>query len=324
MRFHIIGGGAVGLSYAGRLALAGSPVMVWTRTAGQAGMLAAEGIVVVGSSGTVAAAPVQAAAAAEYPSWREADKRGGAECLLLTVKQTHISDPVLLRLIQELAAERLPVLCLQNGVGHIEHLQSELPGITFIPAVTTEGALRQDGRTVQLTGQGELHMGESRDAQWQKMLLNTLNEAGIAAFMSKDINNRIYRKLLVNAVINPLTALLGVRNGELQQQPGVPELMKKLHEETMAVLLAAGLPETGHEWEELLTVCEKTANNRSSMLADIRNGRQTEIAAINGGVVKLAEKLGMAAPLNLALVDLVAAVAEQSGKGRNAGGDDTG
>ncbi|CAM4260400.1 ketopantoate reductase family protein [Paenibacillus tarimensis] len=323
MRFHIIGGGAIGLSYAGRLALAGSSVMVWTRTAAQAGMIEEKGISVQGS-GVAAVAAVQAAAAAEFPSWVEADKRCTEECLLLTVKQTHLSNPALVRLIGELAAERYPVLCLQNGVGHIEYLQTELPDVTFIPAVTTEGAFRQDGRTVLLTGHGELHMGESEDIEWQKMLLNTLNEAGIAAFMSKDINNRIYRKLMVNAVINPLTALLGVRNGELKQQPGVPALMKALHEETKAVLQAAGLPETGQEWEELLTVCEKTADNRSSMLADIQHGRQTEIAAINGGVVGLAGKLGIAAPLNEALVDLVEAVVEQSGKGRSADGDDTG
>ena len=133
-------------------------------------------------------------------------------------------------------------------------------------------------------------------------------KAGIQAFLSNDIDNRIYHKLLVNAVINPLTALLGVRNGELPSHPQGAALMLALHRETISVLQRVGMRAEGTEWERLLGICSRTALNRSSMLADIEAGRRSEIDSINGAVAALAERHGLEAPLNRAAAAMVKAI----------------
>jgi 2-dehydropantoate 2-reductase len=58
-------------------------------------------------------------------------------------------------------------------------------------------------------------------------------------------------------------------------------------------------------WDELVEVCRRTAINRSSMLQDVESGRETEIEAINGSLVRLARRHGILAPLNETMADLI-------------------
>jgi 2-dehydropantoate 2-reductase len=140
------------------------------------------------------------------------------------------------------------------------------------------------------------------------LLVSALSAAGIEAALSNNIMEHVYGKLLVNAVVNPLTALFRVKNGELPADPFRFRLMKALFHETLAVLQASGMRTDGGEWDRLLDVVRRTAENRSSMLADVEAGRPTEIDAINGGVVRLAREAGAAAPLNAAVAALIGAI----------------
>jgi len=321
MRFEVVGGGAVGLLYGARLALAGHKVAIWTRTPEQAGLLSREGIELI-RGGTIDTAHVKA-----YPitdGSRLAGRAPEAGALLVTVKQPHLTAELLADIDAIAGAEDI-VIGLQNGIGHIESLQRALPGRIVLAGVTTEGALRHGYRTVEHTGEGMLWIGDYAPTQTsgaddlsqndpyeretrQKMLLNALSTAGIPVELSNEMDNRVYQKLLVNAVINPLTALFDVRNGELAGHPARLTLMKALHEETLAVLTAAGMNDDGSGWERLLQVCERTSGNVSSMLSDVRAGRPTEIEWINGGVCLLADRTGSGAPLNRAVMHMVQAM----------------
>jgi 2-dehydropantoate 2-reductase len=84
--------------------------------------------------------------------------------------------------------------------------------------------------------------------------------------------------------------------------------MRKLYEETNQVLIAAGMNGDEDRWQQVLQVCERTASNISSMLADVQAGRQTEIEWINGSVCRLAARHGLQAPLNASMVQLVQAM----------------
>jgi 2-dehydropantoate 2-reductase len=234
--------------------------------------------------------------------------------IVLAVKQIDAAAPSTVACIQKLAGgQNVPVICLQNGIGHMEKLRAACPGIDFIEGVTTEGALRLDERTVRLTGMGEVWLAgadaEERERDRQKMLLERLHKAGIKCLVSKNIKDQIYAKLLVNAVINPLTALFGVKNGDLPQDNTRYRLMRGLYEETLRVLRAdSDYVPTGGEWERILDVCRLTAANTSSMLADVQAGRPTEIAGINGGIVRLARRFGIGAPMNEAAVAWITAL----------------
>jgi len=308
----IIGGGAIGLSIAARLALNGTSVRIWTRTKGQAERLTREGIAYEHGE------PLRAVAVrAEARHWEEAADANGLEpaprWVLLTVKQTDATGAEVVSCLRQLAGRSgAEVLCLQNGIGHMERLRAACPDIRFIEGVTTEGALRLDERTVRQTGQGELWLAASEAPDRQKMLLNRMQKAGIKCYVSKNIKDQVYAKLLVNAVINPLTALFGVRNGELPESRSRLALMRGLFEESLRILSAdPGYVPRGGEWERIVEICRLTAANTSSMLADIQAGRPTEVDAINGGIVRIAGRLGMRAPMNEAAVAWITALEAQ-------------
>ncbi|MCM3626461.1 2-dehydropantoate 2-reductase [Paenibacillus glycanilyticus] len=307
MKIHIVGGGAIGLLHAGRLAQAGQEVTVWTRTNEQAEQLRAEGIRLEALDGGTQTIGVQSHSFAslhdhpiddiQSPSW-----------IILTVKQSHIAEP-LLRQLQLLSNEHAALLCLQNGIGHMDKLAEFLPEAALYAGVTSVGARRLDERTVRHTGEGQLWFGtlngDKKDENLQNLLINILKSAGFSAELSNEMRDRIYQKLLINAVINPLTAIYDATNGELPQHPSRLKLMRSLFEETIAILTADGLKPEGDDWQRVLRVCTATAANVSSMLSDVRAGRQTEIDWINGGISTLGRYHGIPSPLNDAVTALV-------------------
>jgi 2-dehydropantoate 2-reductase len=125
-----------------------------------------------------------------------------------------------------------------------------------------------------------------------------------------DAKSLVWGKLVVNAAINPLTALLRVPNGELLRRPSARRMMRALAEETAAVASAqrVRLPfRNAMEAAEL--VAKKTAANHSSMFQDIRRGAPTEIDAICGAVAKTGERHGIPTPANRVCWTLVRAIA---------------
>ena len=128
MNISVIGAGAIGLLYAARLALAGAAVTVYTRTEEQAQWLSTRGIVLKTSTGDHTAR-VSALALAD----RSRDSRRRVpEWMLLTVKQTAL-DKGFLDEVKALISPEDALLCLQNGIGHLERLADALPGTGCMP-----------------------------------------------------------------------------------------------------------------------------------------------------------------------------------------------
>ncbi|WP_165861150.1 ketopantoate reductase family protein [Paenibacillus paeoniae] len=315
MHIEIVGGGAIGLWVAANLASAGESVRLWTRTERQSLLIKDAGILLrdTAGSGRTVYLPCERMGGHSYTALESGDTE---ECLIiLAVKQTAIQD----ELIQQLQLltriyRHTSILCLQNGIGHLEKLAAGLGDVPIYAAVTTMGAKREDERTVRLAGAGELWIGERAEndpvfdekrAKSQKKFLLSLQKAGFQPFLSNEINNRIFHKLLINAVINPLTALFDVTNGELPKQERRVHIMRALHNETLDILKRAGMQDPGDSWEGVLEVCARTSANISSMLADVRGGRETEIRAINGAVAELAAAHGLKAPMNEAVTAIV-------------------
>lgn len=187
---------------------------------------------------------------------------------------------------------------------------------TVFAAVTTEGALKPAGNEVVHTGVGATWIGavhsegEGGMAQdeAQKKLAELLNLAGFDTFLSKDITSRVWQKLIMNSAINPLTAILQVHNGELLKRREALQLMRALYDEAAATAAKLGLAVDPDLWEQLLDVCRKTAGNRSSMLQDVLAGRTTEIDYITGGIIREAERAGLAVPSHHTVYLLVKAM----------------
>ncbi len=312
----MVGGGAIGLLFAARLATAGAAVTVWTRTQSQAAVLTADGISYreeeEGAHGFQVGVVSRCLADLKEPL-AESGQPDKEHWIVLAVKQSHIDEELLLRL-GWLVSAGTRILCLQNGVGHLEKLAGVLPHVALYAGVTTEGAKRFGETGVIHTGNGQLFWGpmrvngsesDKKGEKSQNLWIKTLESAGFSATLSNDMNSRIYEKLLINAVINPLTALYDLTNGELPVNPQRKRLMYALYAETMEILSSDGLSMESDGWQRVLGVCQTTASNVSSMLADVRAGRETEIEWINGGVSRIAARIGLRSPLNDAICTLV-------------------
>jgi 2-dehydropantoate 2-reductase len=184
-------------------------------------------------------------------------------------------------------------ISLQNGLGNIEAL-----GGRAFAGVTSEGATLIAPGHVAHRGSGATHIAAPEyvaELFWQ---------AGFEAHRCapEKAESLIWGKLAVNCGINPLTALLGVRNGELLKQRSAAVLMGKAALECAAVARARGieLPYADPAAKARETA-RMTAENRSSMLRDILRGAQTECDAINGAVAREGKRLGVPVPVNEAL-----------------------
>lgn len=311
MKVVIVGAGAIGLLYGLRLARhRKAAITLLTRTLEQARMLREQGGILLEGceqhSIAVTSDSLEQYAQARHSLTKE-------DWIVAAVKQTHMEDS-LLEQIGQMATAGCQVLALQNGIGHMERLSTYVAHSQLWVAVTTEGALRRAPNEVEHTGQGELYLYPYRLQQQSQLavsLLELLKNAGITATLTnniEEIQQRIYSKLLINCVINPLTAIFGVRNGLLPADAHRLQLMRQLHDECVTILRQLAISIRDDSWEQVLLVCERTAANESSMLADIKAGRKTEIQTINGSLVAMAEHAGMAAPLNKAVLTIVQAM----------------
>lgn len=316
MKLLWIGGGSLGLLFAGKTArTALATVTLVARTAEQAERIQANGVR-VSESGRVETIPLHCL---PYSEWKEEEQTGEPpDWICLMVKQTDIDEPLIGVLKRKLMRHgRTKLLCFQNGAGHLERLmEAGIPAERLYAAVTHVGARREDSHHVAFTGKGQTKIGAAAGGSSTELqkLLHLFQAAGFECAASERIQAAIYEKLLVNSIINPLTAVLHVRNGELLQSNHAMELMRRLYDEACEVLQEEGLPISETLWARVLEVCKQTAANTSSMLQDLHKGRPTEIDFINGRIVSLAAARNQRVPVHETMVHLVKSLEVQAPK----------
>ncbi|RDV25152.1 2-dehydropantoate 2-reductase [Alteromonas aestuariivivens] len=203
-----------------------------------------------------------------------------------------------------------PVVLLHNGMGGLEILRQFLPAQPVYQATTSHGAIRQPNHSVQHTGNGHTLLGSATDVTKQNPELNSRIKLAFEQCLppvqwQTDMKLALWQKLFVNAVINPLTALHNIRNGELGK-PEYQPLIKQICTECQQVASACGASESlDNILQRVHQVIELTAANYSSMHQDVHHHRPTEIDAINGYLVKQAQKKGIDVPINTLLTEQI-------------------
>lgn len=298
MQFGILGGGALGLLWAARL-LDFEPVVV-TRTQEQWKQLQKEGLQFTDQNGNKNIV--------QLPSfWGNLlDEKKTFDVLFVMVKQKDIMGVI--PWIQKHTHSESQILFWQNGLGHEEWIKTLIHRPWTYLVVTTEGALKEADNAVRHTGRGKSWIGlYPEHKRFHPMMQKLLDqwERPFAIHMEKHIMVRIWEKLAINCVINPLTALSDVTNGELLSQKD-EVLWKGILNEVVQVAEKEGVSlHTDQLMERVIHVCTQTAKNISSMLRDIQHGRKTEVDAINGAIVRLGTKHHVPTPLNSRLVRLI-------------------
>ncbi|MGR4049355.1 2-dehydropantoate 2-reductase [Kosakonia cowanii] len=222
-----------------------------------------------------------------------------SDLLLVTLKAWQVSDAV--KGLSSSLQPATPVLLIHNGMGTVEELKS-LPNPLLMG--TTTHAARRDGNVIVHVASGITHIGPARAQDGEfSYLADTLQMALPDVAWHNTIRPALWRKLAVNCVINPLTALRDCKNGDLRD---VPEEIEKIAREVAAVIEREGHHISADDLIAYVhQVIESTAENISSMLQDVRAMRHTECDYITGYLLRRARAHGIAVPENARLFDLI-------------------
>jgi 2-dehydropantoate 2-reductase len=286
--YHIVGAGALGMLYGSYLAPHAHITMI-VRSATQLRQLRQSGI-------RLQIEATNECFARNVECFMLGDVQSTPDVIVLTVKQHHL-DEALMRQLHAQYGNQVPIICLQNGLGHIERLARYFPAEMVIAAITTEGAMRITDHLVAHTGRGQTSIGPMQlDTQWPSAVsgfINVLLRSGLTADYSDHMETLIWRKLCINACINPLTSLLQCRNGQLLEWPHARLMLEQLCDELVALASHKGLDGFDPLPTWIKEICQATARNESSMLQDVRHARPTEIEAITGSLIAEGERYGL-------------------------------
>jgi 2-dehydropantoate 2-reductase len=297
----IVGTGALACLFAARLTAAGARVTMLGTWAEGLASLRSHGVRVVEADGSERAYPVRATA--------DPAECAGARFALVLVKSWQ-AERAARQLVACLSPDGL-ALTLQNGLGNREKLAQALGAPRVALGVTTSGATLVGPGQVRPGGEGSVSLGAHPRLD---PLADLLQRAGFAVEIVPEAEDLLWSKLVINAAINPLTALLCVPNGELLARPPARTLMAATAREAATVAAALGRQLTYPDPVATAeAVAQRTAVNRSSMLQDVLRGAPTEIDAICGAIVAAGEGCGVPTPLNRTLWLLVKAL-EQKGE----------
>jgi 2-dehydropantoate 2-reductase len=292
----IVGSGAMACLFAARLSRVTRVILLGSWQEGLAA-IESEGIRVLELDGRETHANVDVI--------RDPQSQCGTRAALVLVKSWQTNRAA--RQLEACLADDGIVLTLQNGLGNLETLRAVLGEPRAALGVTTMGATMLGPGRVRHGGDGTIFLGSHVGID---PLIETLVQAGFDVQRQQELNGLIWSKLAVNAAINPLTALLEVRNGQLMEQEATRAMMAAAAAEVAHLAGAIGVQLTIEDVADFsLQVAERTSANLSSMLQDIQRHAPTEIDAICGAISRLADQHGVVTPINWALWKLVSAKA---------------
>ena len=288
----IVGVGAMGTLFAGRIAPYVEVAMLghWPEALAA---LRTDGVQVVGSDGQMTTAQVRV--------YDDAAHVPPADFALILVKshQTAAAAEAVAQFLQPAGI----ALTLQNGLGNDEILRQKLGDERVAVGVTSQGARLLRPGVVQDTGAGPVTVTKGHEVV-ERFVVEVLQPAGFDTHLTDNPAQLIWEKLVVNAVINPVTALLQVPNGFLAEHSMAHELVQLITGEVVAVAQAVGVT-VSDPIERVMQVARATAVNRSSMSQDLATGRLTEIEAINGAIAQLGKQYHVKIPANDLLTYLI-------------------
>jgi len=309
MRFCIYGGGAVGLGLASFLIKAGAEIDIIARQQ-TVDALKKDGLIRTGIFGDFSALPRQFDC---FSGLNEIQNQNYDFILVCTKSfdsQTAAGD---IFDHKHLLGRDGKIVLFQNGWGNAEKFLRYFEPSQVYSARVITGFARPAPNRVDITVHAEaIHIGSlfGSDVTPLLQLCDLITKGGIDCRITDSIEKDLWAKLLYNCLLNPLGAILAVPYGKLAEADYTRKLMNALATEIFAVMKAAGYSAHWNSADDFLEVfyarlVPDTARHKSSTLQDIAAGKQTEIDALNGAVIALAEKYNIETPCNRTVYNLV-------------------
>ena len=289
MRILIVGAGATGGYFGGRLTQAGRDVTFLVRPA-RAEQLRAKGLQIVSPHGDVTLKPKLVTAK---------EINAPYDAVLLTVK-AYTLDAALNDLAPAVGPDTM-ILPVLNGMKHVDVIKARfgekaLAGCVCRIAATIDG----QGRIVQLTRLHDLAYGEMNNVQSKRIqaLDAVMHGAGFDAKLSGDIEREMWGKWLMLSSLGGICCLMRGSVGEIEAAPGGTAFVHRFFDEVVDVIKAVGkLPGDAALGAILAMLTEKGSLMASSMYRDLQKGGPIEADQIIGDLLARGQRIGLETPL---------------------------
>lgn len=309
MRVLIYGGGAVGLGVASCLLKSGVETTILARPRTVAA-LKADGLVRTGIFGDYMAPPESFITVESLDS---IDARTFDVILVCTKSFDSPNAACDLANHPKLLSPQTAIVLFQNGWGNAEAFTPLFDRSQIFNARVITGFMRPQPNEVLITVHADaIHIGSlfGLDAAPLAPLAEAIAAGGIPAILTDSIEKDLWAKMLYNCALNPLGAILDVPYGKLTESSHSRAIMNTVIAETFAVMMAAGYRTHWEGAAGFRTVfydrlVPDTALHRSSTLQDLRAGKRTEIDALTGAVLKLADEQKVPVPVSRTLYAII-------------------
>jgi 2-dehydropantoate 2-reductase len=319
MRTLVYGGGAVGLGLASCLLKSQAQVCIIAREK-TVRSLRKDGLLRTGIFGDYHVEPSKFNS---YVSLNKLSKQTFDYILVCTKSFDSLEAAKDLHEHKSIFSEKTKIVLFQNGWGNAEKFTSFFDRQTVYTARVITGFRRQSLNEVEITVHADpIHIGSLFGARLSAVqdLAEAINKGGIPCETTGRVDKDIWAKMLYNCALNPLGAILDVPYGNLAEHESSRSIMNSIVEEVFAVMTKANY-ET--HWESVKDFLEifygklvpDTAEHKSSTLQDIVAKKPTEIDALNGAVIKLAEKFDIPVPCNSVVYNIIKFIENHSLQG---------
>ena len=290
LKVAVMGAGAVGCYFGGMLARAGHPVTLVARVQ-HVQAIARAGLRMETRSFDER---VPLAATTEVAGAQDAD------VVLFCVKSPDTEEAG--RQLKPFLRPDTLVLCLQNGVDNAERLRAVLPTANVGAAVVYVGTEMAGPGHLKHHGRGELVIDP---APGSEHIAQALVAAGVPTEVSPNVRGALWLKLILNCAHNAISAIARKPYGQTWPGAGIPEVIRDVVNECLAVAKAEGVSVPGDVDKAVLGIVQSLPAQYSSTAQDLARGKPTEIDYLNGHIVRRGEALGIATPVNRTLWALV-------------------
>jgi 2-dehydropantoate 2-reductase len=297
MRIVIVGAGAMGSLFGFLFRRAGIDVWLLDKHPQLSNHIKEYGLRVEGISGDHRLS---------IPITTDAGEIGQTDLIIIFVKSYDTNQAI--SDARPLIGQRSVVLTLQNGIGNVEAIAKVAGAERTMAGTTAQGATMLGPGHIRHAGIGETIIGELNGNRTERLerIRDVLCSAGLDVKFTQDITGLLWSKLLINAGINPLTGITGLRNGQLTDYEETMKIMERVLVEAGKVISRKAIHLAYEDpISKVTSVCKATAANMSSMLQDLLNRKKTEINYINGVIAREGEQAGINTPINRALTHLI-------------------
>lgn len=303
MKIVLVGPGAMGLLFGGYLSRKNDVTLVG-RNADRMKQIQQDGVRIRETDGREEIYHPNATA--------EPDKLSEADLVLLFVKAG--DSETALESVKHLIGSNTFLMTLQNGAGHEKLLMKYAPKERVIIGTTNQGSYKLDETSVCHSGLGDTALGAvSGSGEAFAPVAETFQVCGFPCKLSEQVRGMIWNKLMINASSSVLSGILQMPQGYVVENSSAWNIAQKLIKEICAVAVAEGYPFAADEQIERIDKHLRNApGGYTSIYADLKAGRNTEVSVINGAVVEAGRRLGIPTPTHELILDMVYAM-----EGRN-------